>query len=62
LGDVVDEDVSGVSPEMSLREAVHEFTTTRVEALPVFNADRYFLGLVTRDAVLTAYRKAKSRV
>lgn len=61
LGDVVDEDVSGVSPSMTLRDAVHEFATTHLEALPVFNADRYFIGLVTRDAVLTAYRKAKSK-
>jgi CIC family chloride channel protein len=56
LGDVVDLSTPGLSPETSLREAVREFSASKAEALPVFDSKRLFLGLVTRDDVLAAYR------
>ena len=62
LGDVLDESIPRVSTSTSLREAIHEFTTTKLEALPVFDSEGTFLGLVTRDGVLTAYRKAKKEL
>jgi len=62
LGDVLYSSYPRISPSMSLRDAVREFTTTKLEALPVFNSENEFIGLVTRDAVLTAYGKAKRAV
>lgn len=59
LEDVLDTTVPRLSPSTNLREAVREFASTKVEALPVFDGPKRFLGLITRESVLTAYRQAK---
>lgn len=58
LGDLVDPSIPRLSQHTSLREAVHEFSASRLESLPVFDSEAIFLGLVTREGVLNAYQKA----
>lgn len=60
IGDVVAVKLPRLSPETNLREAVNCFAQARAEALPVFAADGKFVGLVTRDSVLSAYREGSS--
>ncbi|NUN96896.1 MAG: chloride channel protein [Candidatus Omnitrophica bacterium] len=59
LEDVVDFSIPRLSPNTSLREAVREFATSKREALPVFTASGEFVGLITREEVLSAYRRGK---
>jgi CBS domain-containing protein len=61
LGDGLDFSIPRTTrPDTNLREVVHTFSSTNLAALPVFDQN-HFLGLVTRDAVLAAYRSAKGQ-
>lgn len=59
LSDVVDPQLPRLSPTTNLREAVHLFSASKAEALPVFDAKGILAGLVTRDHLLGAYRNAR---
>jgi chloride channel protein, CIC family len=59
LSDVVDPQLPRLSPTTNLREAVHLFSASKAEALPVFDAKGILVGLVTRDHLLGAYRNAR---
>ncbi len=60
LSDVIEASLPRISPSMSLREIVHEFESTSAEALPVFDEEDRYIGLVTRAGVFSAYRTAKN--
>ncbi len=54
---VVNPALPHLTPKASLRDAVHLFSSTKAEALPVFEAGKELVGLVSRDAILSAYRR-----
>ena len=62
LSDVIEDSLPAISPTMSLRETVQEFESTSAEALPVFDEEDRFVGLVTRAGVISAYRIARKAV
>jgi len=57
LSDVVNPALPHLTPKASLRDAVHLFSSTKAEALPVFEGGKELVGLVSRDAILSAYRR-----
>ncbi len=58
LGDVVDPTLPWLEPSSTLSDAIRVFASSRREALPVFEdaPTRNFVGIVTRTAVIDAYR------
>jgi CIC family chloride channel protein len=59
LEDVIDTAMPRLKQDSSLREAVHVFSSSKLEALPVFDSGKGFVGLVTRQGVLVAYQRAR---
>jgi CIC family chloride channel protein len=60
VADIIDTSIPRLYPELSLRDALHEFSDCDAEVLPVFESaapQARFLGVISRQDVLNAYHE-----